>query len=171
MSIITTQLGVSDVGYGLDLRRTVVRVKAARAFSAGDLGVLDFSKTTATSIVEGEEASVFNVVENVASINQYSGIIGVWLETVAIGGYGNFLLRGITRAQAFKPSSGVNVTGLGLFANGPTPSNKLSGATAAGKKVIAIALETTTASAVDSGTAETITVLFNGVEGFGGSGV
>lgn len=163
MSIISE----TSPGLGVGIRETIVRAKASVAATKGDVHQFDFTQTSATNSNIGDPNSCF-VVTKVPAANAVFGacFAGVWLESVAAGGFGRMLLRGVVEANAWQASTGVT-KGKALGLDVVTPSAKLVGLGTGSRRCVAIALTASSASALDAPNAETIKVLFNGVEGIG----
>lgn len=154
--------------YGIGIADFVVRAKngSAGTVNFGETGICDLLQTQSSSIRIGDSGSAFAVFvpANTAGVSVYYSIVGIWQEQVAAGQYGKIMLRGITEAKAFGAASGINKAESLSVHTGSV--NLRNPAAANAGKCVAIAL-TTNASAISSATAALVTVLFNGIEGFG----
>lgn len=154
--------------YGIGIADFVVRAKngSANTVNFGETGVCDLLQTQSSTIKVGDAASAFAtfVPANTAGVSVYYSIVGIWQEQVAAGQYGKIMLRGITEAKAFGATTGINkAESLSIHTGSVNLRNP--GAANAGK-CIGIAL-TADATAVAAASAALVTVLFNGIEGFG----
>lgn len=138
--------------------------------SPGDVVVVDFKQTYATTTAPGSLTSVFATVSLAADMNiqagHGAGWAGVVQETIAAGEKGKVLFRGVTKVKAYCAATGI--VAAGKYRLHTTAGEKTMSATGINfSKAFAVNLTNTTASAVNDGTAEEITVIFNGIEGMG----
>ena len=163
--------------YGWQPRYTTMHAtsRVGSTITRGDVVMLVFDGTHTTndeviSFVIGREDSYFANVRSpntggVASSN-YHGFAAIALETVEDDTLGRFCTRGVVLARV--EGSDATAKGEPAFLNTGNLelTTTLPNALATGGKVVAITLETTA-----SGTEANCMVLFNGIEGFGHSGL
>ncbi len=154
--------------YGIGIADFVVRAKngSTGTVNLGETGICDLLQTQSSTIKLGDASSAFAtfVPATTTGVSVYYSIVGIWQEQVAAGQYGKIMLRGITEAKAFGATSGINkAESLAIHTGSVNLRNP--GAANAGK-CVGIAL-TANASATGVGSPALVTVLFNGIEGFG----
>jgi hypothetical protein len=166
-------LNPSQPALGLGIANTVIRARNGDTEDAvaGMVMQFDFARTAVgtnssvapTSSAENNPDSVLCIVKRAKT--SVRGIYGVWIDNVPAGGFGRLCLRGVVKARAFATGGTAGVQ-YGESLTCATTYAGLRSPGAAGTACVALALEQTTASAIDINTYEVITVLFNGVEHF-----
>lgn len=146
-----------------------VELIARVAFSAGDLVLLDLENDDGDvddNTVPGDDSSGFrNAVDPVATAESH-GIFAIALEDAAVDTKFKARLFGIVDASVHKATAGALAPGDPLTADAGVEVNSLeidAPAATENRKILAIGLTTV----ADATTPSVVSVLFNGVTGFG----